>query len=42
MFGVAPWENGLPEPEYEDRPFSDEDQRDIWDRIYERKRNRAL
>ena len=29
MFGVAPWENGLPKPEYDDGPFFDEAQTDM-------------
>jgi hypothetical protein len=30
MFGIAPWENGLPEPEYDDGPFFDEGHTDMW------------
>ena len=30
LFGVAPWENGLPEPEHDDGPFFDEGQTDMW------------
>ena len=29
VFGVAPWKNGLPEPEYDNGPFYDEDQTDV-------------
>ena len=30
VFDVAPWENGLPEPEYDEGPFLDEDRTDMW------------
>ena len=30
VFSVAPWENGLPEPEYDEGPFFDEGQTDMW------------
>ena len=29
MFSVAPWENGLPETEYDDGAFFDESQMDL-------------
>ena len=29
VFGVAPWENGLPEPDYDGGPFFDENQTDM-------------
>ena len=32
VFSVAPWENGLPEPEYDDGPFFGEGQTDMWGR----------
>jgi hypothetical protein len=38
MFGVASWENILPEPEYDDDPFK----RICGDGIYDRKMNEAL
>ena len=37
VFGVAPWENCLPEPEYDDGPFK----RICGDGISDRKRNEA-
>ena len=37
VFGFASWENGLPEPEYDDGPF-----KRICDGIYDRKRNEAV
>ena len=30
VFGVSSWENGLPEPEYDDGPFCNEGQTDMW------------
>jgi hypothetical protein len=42
VFGIAPWGNCLPKPEYDDGPFFDEGQTDIGDGIYDRKRNEAL
>ena len=42
VFGVAPWENGLHDPECDDGPFFDEGQTDMWGRDLCRKRNEAL
>jgi hypothetical protein len=42
VFGVAPWENGLPDPEYDDGPFFDEGQTDMWRRDLCTKTNEAL
>ena len=30
LFGIALWENGLADPKYDDRPFFDEGQTDMW------------
>ena len=42
VFGVAPWENGLPDPECDDGPYIDEGQMDMWGWNLCRKRNEAL
>ena len=31
VFGIVPWENCLPEPKYDDGPFFDEGQTDMWE-----------
>ena len=31
LFGGAPWENGLPEPGYDEGPFLNEGQTDMWE-----------
>ena len=41
VFGVAPWENGLTDPECDDDPFFDEGKPCVWRRDLFRKRNEA-